>query len=1342
MNTTSLAYAEDKRDFTAGGDTARALRLYRYFSTSSAYGDSAAVILPYVVNPQGKQVSMDIRFGYAYASNHSTATLQNVVSNTYPKSFLCIGTVDSLQTNLSTYQEITRVYAHPMVATDTLREASNYGWMHYVLPLDMNLTGKQLVLMIQAPATAYICIDNLAIEAAEGVTTPVITSVGAGDTYATVNWTGNAENYNIYVVDTANLGAKYIPYLQDAPAACVRKISVTGNSYKVTGLNAGGNTYAFYVEDAAKAGATGALSNRAFATTVCEAIVVNGSYSYDFEPGAGYVGGASPSKATPVGFTFQWPTSTTASDTVYKTPECWNYGNTYSSYDKTSTTYKIYNPTLRSNSMTAAAASQYVYARSGYSCMQFYGTSTYKEVYSVMPLMTGYDPDTMEINFWGRCTYHKVQGGTIYTISYLKGTSYSTKMAVGTMTDPEDPSTFVALDTIEYDYTANDMSTSTVAASDPTGNSYWLNFTVPMKGAKGQYIAFKQVGYGYFYMDDLTIQKRQTARRPWNLDVVELGSTSAKVTWNSEEMAQGGKYILQVSTSATNWEAPIVYETTNTTFEITGLEVAKQYFFRVKQEGSIYGSTDFAHYVAFTTECLPLNPNGYKTGFECDDEVDPWTVVPGATGTNVNTMKQNQCWTYWNMGTTQTVSSSYFPYNIANSSSIGYSHSGGYALKINQYTSTAGATTYRTCVVSPYIDAELGEEGKGFDTLQVSFWACPTYHGLSGTNKDKISSASGTTYAKYIEIGTCTDPADSTTYTVLQGWTYEVEGDNLKTGVQADANNDYAFRKVTVKLNEATGNYVFIRPNVNRGDGKTGFTYSTMYIDDLQFEKLLNCQEPENVQAVEVTTRNAKVQWTGDALTYDLQVSADPTFTDEAKFLVDTTDLDITSFYVEGLEPAKQYYFRVKAYCDAAKKDASDWTMAANFKTPYAPMYNEEFTTSLGEWKMAYGYADKIFSGEKALRDTTTSGTYNSWYRAQNLAISGYCVRMLLGYAASANPTYPISSTYQGESYRQKYWLVGPSMTIEKENAQLTFEAALTNYTTADPIYVHSHWNEGWDDQFMVIISEDDGATWKRENATIWNNEKGTQPGDSLYKYGQGDYVLTDIPATPKQYSIDLNKYTGKTIRIALYGENSVQNAMNAVHVDKIHVNYVSKYEENMELCQFEDVDDILGFSLNGDTVSAGTKQLQRSVLSQVNGENDSLFVLNVNYKEAPQYYYEITICEGTPFEYMGFNEHSAPGTYRMKLTSNVTGCDSIVNFTIKHTKAFETSFDASICQGDSIEFNGKYFKEAGTYVEKLQACDLYGGCDSIVTRAVSFRMLRSCMVRSIRGMTSSSRRA
>ena len=1297
-NTGSLAYAEDKRDFVAGGDTARALRLYRYYSTSYAYGDSAAVILPSLLNPQGKQMSFDVRFGYAYASNHSTATYQNVVSNTYPKSFLCIGTVDSLQTDLSTYQEITRVYAHPMIANDTLRAASNYGWMHYVLPLDMNLAGKQLVVMIQAPATAYICIDNLAIEAigAEGsLATPVISSVNVGDTYATLNWTGDPEiSYNIYVVDTTKAACgQYYPYIQDAPAACVDTIkNVSGNSYKVTGLVAGGSTYEFYVEVADKAAMNGALSNRVFATTVCEATDASNGYSYDFEPGPNTIIDTNPSKSKADGFTFQWPMSTTAGDTVYKTPECWNYGIDYSSYDKTSTTYKSYNPTLKSNTAS------YVYSRNGYSCMQFYGSSTYKEVYAVMPLMTGYDPDTMEVNFWGRSTYETTKG-LIYTTSYLKGTSYSTKLAVGTMTDPEDPATFVALDTIEYDYTANDMiANSTEASADPAGNRYWLNFTVPMAGATGSYVAFKQVGYGYFYMDDLTLQKRQTARRPRNLEVIEAGSTTATVTWTG--MEEGGSYEIQLSTSKSIWTGAQTIEVTKDTFTFEGLAVATEYFFRVKQKGSEYGDSEYAHYESFRTECLALNPNGYKTGFE-GTITDPYMVVPGATGTNVNTMKQNQCWTYWNMGTTQTVSTTYFPYNIGPTATVSYAHSGSYALKLY-----ATSTTAQTCVVSPEINAEIGEEGKGFDTLQISFWACPSPHGI-GTSSylNQISTASGTTYAKYIEIGTCTDPADPSTYTVLQGWTYQVEGDNLKTKTQADENNNYAFQKVTVKLNGATGKYVFIRANRVReyGDGATK-TYSTMYIDDLQFEKLLNCPTPENLEAVDVTTLGGQLQWTGEAMSYDIQISTDPTFTDEEKLVADVKNLETTVCALEPLAPATQYYYRVKAYCDAEKKDASDWTIPANFTTPKVPMYEENFTNDLGEWRLCYGYADKVFAGKATPRDTTNTGTYNSWYRILNNIMSGYAVRMLLNYSTSS------------ETYYQKYWLISPSITLEKDSAQLTFLAALANNTTTNPITADSHWNEGWDDQFMVIVSEDDGKTWKRENATIWNNETSNNPEDAHYKYGIGDYVLTDIPAKPTRMYIDLGKYTGKTIRVAFYAENTVQNAKNAIHVDNPHINYYVAQKESIELCQYEDIENVLGFSINGDTVSAGEKKLERYVLGYKEGVKDSLYSLDVNYLEAPQYYYEMTVCAGHPFEYMGFNQHTKPGTYRMKLKSQVTGCDSIVNFVLKHAETLRTTIDTTICYGTSYEFNGKVYSKAGSYSDTLQACEWLGGCDSIVT--------------------------
>lgn len=89
------------------------------------------------------------------------------------------------------------------------------------------------------------------------------------------------------------------------------------------------------------------------------------------------------------------------------------------------------------------------------------------------------------------------------------------------------------------------------------------------------------------------------------------------------------------------------------------------------------------------------------------------------------------------------------------------------------------STTYQTVAVSPELNAEIGEKGKGFDTLQVSFWMCPSPHGVSGTYKNVISTASGKTYAKRVDVGTCTDPNDPETYTVLDSCIYECEGNNL-----------------------------------------------------------------------------------------------------------------------------------------------------------------------------------------------------------------------------------------------------------------------------------------------------------------------------------------------------------------------------------------------------------------------------------------------------------------------------------------------------------------------------------------------------------------------------------
>ena len=1310
----------------------------RYQASSSI--DSATVILPLIMNPQEKQISFYMRAGAAYTRNYTNTnlayykSLRNTVSENSLLAELMIGVVDSAQ-SISTFQPIAKFHPSELVRyskylpdgsyetmSDTLKPSSLYGWDKVVIPLNkLPLQGKQIALMMSGDFSAKLYIDTLAIESSKGFMTPAIQTTSVLDTSITVEWNATgAAAYNIYVVDSSKVTNKtsYIPYLQDAePKAIISVKNVVGTSCTIDGLQPN-MTYSVYVEDAAHAGQGGALSPRKFITTAqCEMINGNG-YHYGFEPGAGYVNKGTPAKSTPDGFTFRWPYSTTASDTTYKIPNCWTTGISFASYSPIGTGYRTSHPNMILNTKDNR------YSLSGDGALQLNGSastnpsSNYTDAYAIMPLLD-IDMDTAEVVFYGRCYYEKKADAKPNSIYYLKGGSYSQKITVGTVTNPADMSTYSVLDTLEYDYDQEDILANTVAVEDSFGIRYFQKFAVPLKGAKGQYIAFRQVGGGLFFIDDVTIQKRQTPRKPRHLAVGQMGTTTAELTWQA--METGGTFTVQYMKESTvkDWTAATTISgIVGTAYTLTGLDINTKYIWRVRHDNSDMGSSIFAHHETFRTDCEPLNPNGYHTGFECNEE-DPAYAFYKSGSTEY---KQNDCWSYLNWGTSTSLGTSW-AYNIPMADRTGYSyaHSGTYALKLMHNS----AETYRTVAVTPFIDAPIGVSGQGFDTLQVSFWACPQAHGtVTGKYLGQITAASGEKEAKMIEVGTCTDPNDTTTYTVLATCIYQCENNILAQKSPATAENDFAFQKFTVRLDKATGPYVFFRTNKNRVlDNGVVCTGATMYLDDIQFETLLRCDPVVDATISDLTNSSALLTWQKNGgHHFDVQVSADATFLDDTKMVIDSANITDNRIAISGLNAATSYFYRIKTYCDETGNLYSDWTQTANFITARVPMYNEDFTNSnvvsqSGGWTTMTGYAKDVFAGAELQRNNET-GADKNWYRLQNNVIKGWAYRISLynGYRSS---TTDAPDDYQEESRYQKSWLITPQIAIEDGNAQLVFDAAIStaNYSTSTkgkPIREHARWNTGWDDQFMVIISDDAGQTWKRENATIWNNEKTNNEGNAYYRYGIGDYCLTDMTFQPQQITIDLSKYAGKQIKVAFYGENSYQNADYAVHIDNVHINYLVTESENLgSQCQFEDIDNVLGFSIDGDTAHVGAQHYQRMILSTESDVKDSLFTMDVEYREAPIYNYEITVCEGTPFEYMGFNEHTTPGTYRMKLKSQVNGCDSIVNFTLRHTAKFETYIDSTICDGSKIMFNGQEISQPGEYTAELKAV---GGCDSIVT--------------------------
>jgi len=116
-------------------------------------------------------------------------------------------------------------------------------------------------------------------------------------------------------------------------------------------------------------------------------------------------------------------------------------------------------------------------------------------------------------------------------------------------------------------------------------------------------------------------------------------------------------------------------------------------------------------------------------------------------------------------------------------------------------------------------------------------------------------------------------------------------------------------------------------------------------------------------------------------------------------------------------------------------------------------------------------------------------------------------------------------------------WLISPPINLgSRSNLQLEFDLALTDYNSNDPPAL-----DGDDDQFAVIISTDGGETWSTVNILrLWDN-------------AGSPHVYNEISQTGEKVVIDLSGYTG-VVKFGFYGESTVSNADNDLHIDNFRV--------------------------------------------------------------------------------------------------------------------------------------------------------------------------------------------
>ncbi len=105
----------------------------------------------------------------------------------------------------------------------------------------------------------------------------------------------------------------------------------------------------------------------------------------------------------------------------------------------------------------------------------------------------------------------------------------------------------------------------------------------------------------------------------------------------------------------------------------------------------------------------------------------------------------------------------------------------------------------------------------------------------------------------------------------------------------------------------------------------------------------------------------------------------------------------------------------------------------------------------------------------------------------------------------------------------------------------------------------------------------------------------------------------------------------------------------------------------------------------------------------------DSILKLEVTVLPEYFYYDTMNICDGDTLEWQG-EYYNTQGNYE-KLFQTVNGCDSIYYLNLNVNSSYNFEEKLSICEGDSLEWQGKFYKKSGNYKKQYQT--IYG-CDSI----------------------------
>ncbi|WP_405370069.1 choice-of-anchor J domain-containing protein [Nonlabens sp. Asnod2-A12] len=520
-------------------------------------------------------------------------------------------------------------------------------------------------------------------------------------------------DYDFYVRAHCGVGNESAwagPFSFSTPASCLiptalSAANITATSADLSWTSGGSGEASWEIEYGVDGFTQGAGNVITPATNPYNLNVLTSNTAYDYYVRANCGGGdfsewvgpysfTTPCVAFNIPFTENFDSSTTGSSSNTNAPDCWSFIDSGSGY--------VY---IYDNSATNV--------QSGDKSYRFYnGFDSSGDYMLISPKIAELTTDGVQVQF------------------SAKGTSSGQELELGTITDPNDASTFTVLVTA----TLTSSSFENIEINIPTSTDSYFAVRHGQTSTLDSY-----------YLDDFSFNALPSCVPPTALSAANITATSVDLSWTSGGSGEASWEIEHGTDGFTQGAGTIVTPATNP-YNLTGLIANTTYDYYVRAN---CGAGDYSEWVgpySFETSCESKVP-GYVENF--DSYVpDCWEEATGELDASLN------------IG-----SSSWASDGFANNGTTG-------AARYNMYTTTTGQW-----LISPPIDLGIGNSNQLKFDISATDYASSTFAASFGVDdivNVVISTDNGATWSTSNVLQTWT-----------QGTTPSVAGDAISIDLSA-----------------------------------------------------------------------------------------------------------------------------------------------------------------------------------------------------------------------------------------------------------------------------------------------------------------------------------------------------------------------------------------------------------------------------------------------------------------------------------------------------------------------------------------------------------------------------